>query len=124
MCTRSFVPHLGEHDLVANPPTADGVDTLLVPVEFRPRKRADVLELDMEDGVILYDSDASLVHHLNPSASVVWHLSEGDATVQQLATEITDEYRLDMGEVEVHVTSVVSELAALGLIEDEDELEG
>ena len=54
---------------VASHPASDGtVETLTVAVDYAPRKRADVLELDMGDGVVLYDSSSRLVHHLNPSA--------------------------------------------------------
>lgn len=85
---------------------------------YLPRKRGDVLALDMGDGVILYNHDSSLVHHLNQSASIVWHLCDGDADGSQLATEIAEEYGLDRAEVGAHVEDMIQELDALGLIED------
>ena len=91
---------------------------------YLPRKRGDVLALDMGDGVILYNHDSSLVHHLNQSASIVWHLCDGDADGSQLATEIAEEYGLDRAEVAAHIENVIQELDALGLIEDASDPQG
>ena len=91
---------------------------MTVPPEYRPRKRADVLELDMGDGFILYNHDSSLVHHLNPTASVVWQLLDGAATVARLAEEIADEYGLAVDNVQMQIVSLVAELDAMGLVED------
>lgn len=89
-----------------------------VPAGYRPRKRPDVLELDMGDGFILYNHDSSLVHHLNPTAAVVWQLCEGDAAVAQLGLEIAEEYHLDVAKVQAQVATLIAELDALGLVED------
>jgi PqqD family protein of HPr-rel-A system len=89
-----------------------------VGIGYLPRKRGDVLALDMGDGVILYNHDSSLVHHLNQSASIVWHLCDGDADGSQLAGEIAEEYGLDRDAVAAHVEDLIQELDALGLIED------
>jgi PqqD family protein of HPr-rel-A system len=89
-----------------------------VPVDYVPRRHANVLELDLEDGLILYDRDSSLVHHLNPSARIVWFLCDGSATVGRLAQEIADEYGLDPGPIRAQVADLVAELDAVGLLED------
>jgi PqqD family protein of HPr-rel-A system len=94
------------------------VGTIAATGSFRPQKRADVLELDMGDGVVLYDGDSRLVHHMNPTASVVWQLADGHASVDQLATEIAEELSLDLGEIRHQVSSLVAELDALGLVDD------
>jgi PqqD family protein of HPr-rel-A system len=99
------------------------VGTIVVSGSFRPRKRSDVLELDMGDGVVLYDGDSRLVHHLNPTASVVWQLADGEASVDQLAREIAEELSLDLAETRQQVAGLVSELDALGLVEDHGQQE-
>jgi hypothetical protein len=103
-------PHEGEGGEPSAPMT--------VHRQYRPAKAADVLELDMGDGLILYNHDSSLVHHLNPSAALVWHLCDGQATVGDLAREIAEEYGLPGSEVEVQVASVIAEFDALDLVED------
>jgi hypothetical protein len=93
-------------------------DAIGVPPDYRPRKRSDVLELDMGDGFILYNHDSSLVHHLNPTASIVWQVLDGVATVERLANEIADEYGLPVDNVGMQLTSLIAELDAMGLVED------
>jgi PqqD family protein of HPr-rel-A system len=93
-------------------------DAITVPLGYRPRKRSDVLELDMGDGFILYNHDSSLVHHLNPTAAVVWQVLDGAATVERLAAEIADEYGLPVENVQMQITSLIAELDAMGLVED------
>jgi len=101
---------------LAQEPVSSGAMT--VPAGYRPRKCADVLELDMGDGVILYNHDGDLVHHLNPSAGIIWQLCDGDATVGDLAGDIADEYRLDHDTVATQVATVIAEFNALALVED------
>jgi PqqD family protein of HPr-rel-A system len=95
-----------------------------VPAAYVPTKRADVLELDMGDGVILYDDTSSLVHHLSPSASVIWQLCRGDASLGTLADEIAEELRQDPDRVRTELSALLAELDALGLIEDAQVSEG
>jgi PqqD family protein of HPr-rel-A system len=101
-----------------------GVDgaQMTVPPDYRPEKSADVLELDMGDGLILYNHDSSLVHHLNPSAALVWQLCDGQADVGQLAKEIAEEYELQLDQVLTQVGSVVAEFDALDLVRDTRDL--
>jgi pyrroloquinoline quinone biosynthesis protein D len=89
-----------------------------VPADYVPRKRAGVLELDMGDGFVLYNDDASLVHHLNPSAAIVWHLCDGRSTVGELARDIAAEYGLVEPDVRREVGSLVAEFEALDLMHD------
>lgn len=91
---------------------------MTVPAEYHPTKVADVLELDMGDGLILFNHDSSLVHHLNPSAALVWQLCDGEASVGQLAGEIADEYELAHQEVLDQVAAVIAEFDALDLVRD------
>jgi PqqD family protein of HPr-rel-A system len=105
-------------------PASPEGEAMTVPPEYRPRKAADVLELDMGDGVILYNHDSSLVHHLNPSAALLWKLCDGEASVGQLAQEIAEEYGLKTNQVEEQVSGVIAEFDALDLVEDQRNLLG
>ena len=97
---------------------------MTVDPKYRPSKVAEVLELDMGDGLILYNHDSSLVHHLNPSAALVWQLCDGQATVGDLAKEIAEEYGLPGAEVEAQVAEVIAEFDALDLVKDDRNLLG
>jgi hypothetical protein len=93
---------------------------MTVPPEYRPRRAVEVLELDMGDGVILYSNHSRLVHHLNPSAALLWRLCEGEATVKDLAGTIAREYGLEPGVVLDEISGVVAEFDALDLVRDLD----
>ena len=69
----------------------------------------------MGDGVILYDDGSSQVHHLSPSASIVWRLCRGEADVGQLAADIAEAYGLDPAESQAQLTATIAEVEALGL---------
>jgi Coenzyme PQQ synthesis protein D (PqqD) len=93
-------------------------EAMTVPLTYRPRRAADVFELDMGDGMILYNHDSSLVHHLNGSATILWHLCSGDASVAQLGREVAEEYRLEVATIQQEIAALVAEVDALGLVED------
>jgi hypothetical protein len=72
----------------------------------------------MGDGLILYNHTADLVHHLNPTAAIVWQVCDGEATVAQLAGEIAEEYGRSEGEIQEELTRLIGEFDALGLVEN------
>lgn len=109
------VAHDHDHGDSPEPSSSEG---LLVDQDYVPRKAADVLELDMGDGFILYNHDSSLVHHLNPSAAIVWQVCDGAASIVQLAAEIADEYSVVVDNVVTELRGLIAELDALGLVED------
>jgi len=93
-------------------------EPMTVPPDYMPGKASEVLELDMGDGIILYNHDSSLVHHLNPSAALLWKLCDGEATVKELATEIAEEYGLVPDSVLREISGVIAEFDALNLVDD------
>ena len=94
-------------------------EPMTVPSDYMPGRAAEVLELDMGDGVILYNHDSSLVHHLNPSAALLWKLCDGEATVKELAGEIAEEYGLVPDTVLDEISGVIAEFDALNLVQDQ-----
>jgi hypothetical protein len=91
---------------------------LTVSPGYVPLRRADVLQLDMGDRLILYHRDLGLVHHLNASAAILWRGCDGSTSTIDLAREIAADHGLDPSEVEPQVASVIAEFDALGLVND------
>ena len=87
-----------------------------VPVDYVPVRRGHVLEMDMGDGLILYNHESNLVHHLNPSAGIVWQLCDGQASVAQMAREVSEECGLDLAQVREDVAAVIAEFEALDMV--------
>jgi hypothetical protein len=113
-----------EDDGAADTPIAIDVDDdvararVTVPDGYRPRRREGVLDIDMGDGFILFDDASSLVHHLNPSATLIWQLCDGTGSVADLARDIAAEYELDEPTIRGQVADVIAEFDALELVED------
>lgn len=85
-------------------------------LDYVPRQVAQALELDMGDGLIVYDHGSSMVHHLNPSAAIVWRLCDGEATLSELALDIAEGLGLDLPTVQAQVTGLVAQFDAVGLV--------
>jgi PqqD family protein of HPr-rel-A system len=104
------------NEQIPMPPAAS--DPLAIPGGYIPLKCADVLDLDMDDGLVLFNRGSSVVHHLNPSAALVWQLCDGHGSVAQLSEDIAAEYTLDPLAVQGQVGQLIGEFEALGLVED------
>jgi hypothetical protein len=99
-----------------------GQVVVTVPESYRPTKCQEVLELDTGDELILYNHDSTLVHHLNPSAGLVWRRCDGEASVREIAGHIAADHGLRGPDVLRQVAAVIAEFDALGLVEDADSL--
>jgi hypothetical protein len=61
-----------------------------------PRK-ADALEVnEADDGLVVYDPVHDMVHHLNPSASMIFDLCDGTRDAQSIAAVLAEAYDLDV----------------------------
>ena len=59
-------------------------------------KRIDSLEInDAEDGLVVYDPRREMVHHLNPSAALIFDLCDGTRDSTAIAAVLREAYNLD-----------------------------
>jgi hypothetical protein len=57
--------------------------------------RRDGLEIDeAEDGLVVFDPDEDVVHHLNPSAAVIFDLCDGSRDLDEIAALLGEVYEL------------------------------
>lgn len=58
-------------------------------------RRAEGLEVtEAEDGLVVYDPVHDMVHHLNPSAAVIFDLCDGSRDPQAIAQVMAEAYEL------------------------------
>lgn len=81
----------------------------------RPRIANDLEINEVEDGLIVYQESVDRVHHLNPTASVVLQLCDGDHDAGTIATMVGELYGLDHAPVE-EVQSCLSRFVQEGLV--------
>jgi hypothetical protein len=59
-------------------------------------RRAEALEInEAEDGLVIYDPSQDTVHHLNPSASMIFDLCDGTRDAETIARTLAEAYGLD-----------------------------
>ena len=61
--------------------------------------------------------DLASIYSFNGTGTLIWQLLESPRTVGQLAERIAEEYAVDREQAELDVTSFVSEMKAVGLVE-------
>jgi len=83
----------------------------------KPKRRADLLVREVDDELLVYDPKADSVHHLNPMASVIWVMLDGETSVSAIVKEIITVFDTDAGQIRADVTRIVQEMHELGLLE-------
>jgi PqqD family protein of HPr-rel-A system len=86
------------------------------PMSDRPRQAESLEVNEAEDGLVVYDARQDQVHHLNPSAAVIFDLCDGSRSVDEIAAVLADLYGLDAPPV-TETQAGLDELATRGLIE-------
>ncbi len=84
----------------------------------RPKKRGDIVNGDVGDEVVIYDTKNDNVHHMNLLASVIWDLCDGNHTAKEIAEEIVDVLKADPSQVEGDVSKMIEEFQGKGLLEE------
>lgn len=82
----------------------------------RPRARDDLTVVEIDGEAVVYDGDAGELHHLNPTATLVFSLLDGTTTVRELALEISGVVDLSVDEIERQIEDVVTTFADAGLL--------
>lgn len=60
----------------------------------RPQKAAGLIDGEVVDGLMVLQDGTDRVHHLNPSAAVIFELCDGVRTIADIATEVAQLYGL------------------------------
>lgn len=83
----------------------------------KPRIRDDLTVVELDGEAVIYDEDTSELHHLNPSATIVFRLCDGTQTMREMSSDIAHAFELPLPEVEPDVRRTVRELRKAKLLE-------
>ena len=83
----------------------------------RPRAREDLTVVELDDEAVIYDEGTGDLHHLNPTATVVFSLCDGSATATELAAELAAAFGQPVGEMERQVRALLRSFKTATLIE-------
>jgi hypothetical protein len=84
---------------------------------LKPKTRSELGVVEVGDELVVFDPAAELVHHLNPSAALVFGLCDGTATMRETSVELAAATGRPQDEVERDVRALVRELRRAELLE-------
>ncbi|HEY7661141.1 MAG TPA: HPr-rel-A system PqqD family peptide chaperone [Actinomycetota bacterium] len=88
----------------------------------RPQVRGDLVVVELDGEAVVYDERSGELHHLNPSATLIFGLLDGSATIRTLADDMSQAFGVPQEEMESQVRALVGQLRRLGLIEGKAEV--
>jgi hypothetical protein len=88
-----------------------------VAVPRLPQPRDGVETAFLAPEAVLLDTVTGTTHHLNPGASAVWMLLDGEQDVQGVAGELADLFGRPLEEMAAEVETAVVDFAERGLLD-------
>jgi PqqD family protein of HPr-rel-A system len=84
---------------------------------IKPRSRTDLTVIELDGEAVIYDDRNEQLHHLNPTATLVFKLCDGTATMKQTATELASAFSAPPDVIEQQVRKQIGRLRRYGLLE-------
>ena len=88
---------------------------MTAPMKPKVRNELAVVELDGE--AVIYDEESGDLHHLNPTATIVFSLCDGTATVKELSSEIATAFGVPLDDVELQVRALLRQFRKSDLLQ-------
>jgi len=95
-----------------------------MPPDQRPQPHPSVETAFLPPEAVLWDGRHHQVHHLNPSASAVWLLIDGELSADEIAAELCDIFGTEYSVVRPDVDDAIAEFARRGLLVGGDRPQG
>ena len=83
----------------------------------RPLAREDLAVVEIDGEAVIYDEATGDLHHLNPTATIVFALCDGTGTIPELAADLGAAYGVPSDEVEQQLRTVLRTFRRQGLLE-------
>ena len=84
---------------------------------MKPKVRDDLTVVELDGEAVIYDEETGELHHLNPSATIVFGLCDGTQTSDEMAGEISAAFEMPEDEVQAQVQQLVVQLGDVGLLQ-------
>jgi PqqD family protein of HPr-rel-A system len=83
----------------------------------KPKYRQDLTVVELDGEAVIYDDESGELHHLNPTATIVFNLLDGTSTIKELSADIADAFEQPADEVEKQVRTLLREFRKVNLLE-------
>jgi hypothetical protein len=84
--------------------------------EFVATARSDVVQVEIDGEIVLYDDQARVMHRLSPTAGQVWRCLDGSGSLAEIAADLADVYQVDPALVLSEVVATARNFAMAGLL--------
>lgn len=85
-----------------------------------PKQLDIITSRELEDQTIIIDLNGKrMFHQLNPSASFIWKLCDGDNSINDIVNRLTEKYDIDSQTAKEDVENTLSKFSDLSLIKYE-----
>jgi PqqD family protein of HPr-rel-A system len=95
----------------------------------RPKTREDLTVVVLDGEAVIWNDESGDLHHLNPTATIVFQLCDGTGTPQELTADIAEAFGIAIDEVGPQVIQLIGDFGDAGLLEgverklDDDDVE-
>lgn len=83
-----------------------------------PVARADLAAVEVDGERVLLDPERGITHVLNATASTIWEVLDGSATIDLLARDVAEIYQLAIDDVAAQLLALVRDLGRRNLLVD------
>jgi PqqD family protein of HPr-rel-A system len=83
----------------------------------RPRIRRDLTVVELDGEAVIYDERSGELHHLNPTATLIFGFLDGTVTVRELASDVADAFGVPQDEIETQIRELIRRFRKLGLLD-------
>jgi hypothetical protein len=84
--------------------------------QVKPRARDDLTVVELDGEAVIYDEESHDLHHLNPTATIVFGLCDGTSTMKEMSVDIAEAFEVPVGEVEPEVRALIRRFRTSGLL--------
>ncbi|MFB3738222.1 MAG: HPr-rel-A system PqqD family peptide chaperone [Candidatus Velamenicoccus archaeovorus] len=82
----------------------------------KPKARTDLTVVELDGEAVIYDEDSGDLHHLNPTATIVFGLCDGTSTMREMSEDLSAAFGVPRDEIERQVRALVRQLRKVGLL--------
>ena len=83
----------------------------------KPKVRDDLTVVELDGEAVIYDEETTELHHLNPTATIVFGLCDGTATMREMAVDISEVFGVPLADVEAQVRTLIRQFRKVDLLE-------
>jgi PqqD family protein of HPr-rel-A system len=83
---------------------------------IKPRIREDLATAELDGEAVIYDERSGDLHHLNPTATIIFSMCDGTSTVREMSGEIAEAFGVPADDVERQIRSLLKEFREAGLL--------